>query len=218
MSSRHDRGHGHRHRDHYRNPTAFKAYVARLEGATRARWQKPVAVVRALGIRPGQTVAEIGAGPGYFTFRLAKAVGKKGRVLAAEVEPKMLEILRHRLERQRVTNVTPILGSQDDPRLPEGLADQILIVNTFHHFAAGEAYLRGLKRYLKPRGRLVTIDFHDRPRPVGPPVSETVSRDELVAVAKGAGYAVLAEHAFLEYQYFLVLAPHAAVSGRRRRS
>jgi len=192
--------------DHYGNPKDLAAYLTRLEGPERSKWQKPDAVVRALEVRPGQTIAEIGAGPGYFTLRIAKAVGKKGRILAAEVEPKMIALLRDRLARKKVTNVTPILGLPNDPLFPEGLADQILIINTFHHFPSGVAYLRGLKRFLKPKGRLINIDFHARELQVGPPVGEKISREAFINMAGKAGYAVVSEHSFLAYQYFLVLA------------
>lgn len=195
----------HEEHDPYRNPKDLKAYLARLEGSERAKWQKPEKVIRALGIKAGQTIAEIGPGPGYFTFRLAKAVGKQGRVLAAEVEPKLISILRERLEKKKVTNVTPVLGMQDNPLLPQGIADQILIVNTFHHFPQGLAYLRNLKRVLKPKGRLVNIDFHGGELPMGPPPEEKLSRDEFVTLAQKAGYKLTREHCFLDYQYFVTL-------------
>jgi len=199
----HEHAHG---RDHHGNPKDLEAYLARLEGPERTTWQQPDAVVRALAIRRGQTIAEIGAGPGYFTLRLAKAVGKNGRVLASEVEPKMIAVLRDRLVSKKVTNVTPVLGLPDNPLLPQGLADQILIVNTFHHLPNGVAYLRGLKRCLKPEGRIVNIDFHEWALPVGPSPSEKVSRAAFVAMAQKAGYAVAYEHPFLAHQYFVVLA------------
>ena len=210
--SHHESGHHHRpggpeHRDHYGNPKDLKAYLSRLEGPARTKWQKPDAVVRALGIKSGQTVAEIGAGPGYFTLRLAKAVGKKGRVLAVEVEPKMIAILRDRLERKKITNVTPILASQQDPRLPVGLADLVLIVNTFHHFPNGSAYMRALKTSLKSGARLVNVDFRDGDLPVGPPADHRLSRAAFLKLASKAGFTLATEHSFLPYQYFVELKP-----------
>ena len=213
-AAHHDHGSGHHHhpggpehRDHYGNPKDLKAYLKRLEGPARAGWQKPDAVVRALGLKPGQTVVEIGAGPGYFTLRLAKAVGKKGRVFAVEVEPKMIAILRDRLERKKIANVTPILASQHDPRLPGGLADLILVVNTFHHFPNGSAYMRVLKDSLKPGARLVNVDFREGELPVGPPAEHKLSRAAFLKFASKAGFTISTEHSFLPYQYFVELKP-----------
>jgi len=203
---RHHGAHHHDHnRDHYGNPKDLKAYLDRLEGPARKEWQKPDVVVRSLRLKPGQTVAEIGSGPGYFTLRLAKAVGKRGRVFAAEVEPKMIAILRDRLEQKKVTNVTPVLASQHDSHLPAGLADVVFIVNTFHHFPNGSAYLRALEACLMPDGRLVNIDFREGDLPVGPPADHKMSRADFLKLAKAVGFTLAAEHTFLPYQYFVEL-------------
>ena len=113
--------------------------VKRQLDPARAAWQKPDRVVEALGLRRGQVVAEIGSGPGYFTLRLARAVGPSGRVYAVDPEPAMLDALRARLRRDGVRNVTPILGLPDDPLLPSGAYRLALIVNAYHHFADGPA-------------------------------------------------------------------------------
>jgi ubiquinone/menaquinone biosynthesis C-methylase UbiE len=205
-SHRHYGAHHHDHnRDHYGNPRDLKAYLARLEGPARKEWQKPDSVVRSLCLRPGQTVVEIGPGPGFFTLRLAKAVGKRGRVFAAEIEPKMIAILRDRLEQKKVTNVTPVLASQHDPHLPAGLADVVFIVNTFHHVPNGSAYLRPLEACPMPGGRLVNIDFREGDLPVGPPADHKMSRADFLKLAKAVGFTLAAEHTFLPYQYFVEL-------------
>ncbi|MGH7267779.1 MAG: class I SAM-dependent methyltransferase, partial [Candidatus Rokuibacteriota bacterium] len=123
------------------NPRDLDACVRRLLGPGRARWQKPATVVRALGLRPGQTVGEIGAGPGYFTRRLARAVGPRGRVFAVDAEARMLELLVARLARPRDANVTPVLARDDDPLLPDGACDVLLLVNTYHHVPDGPRFL-----------------------------------------------------------------------------
>src|SRR5581483_8655559 len=115
------------------NPADLGACVRRLLGPGRGRWQKPDAVVRALGLRRGQVVGEVGAGPGYFTLRLARAVGRAGRVFAVDPEPRMLERLARRLGRARIRNVTPVAGRGDDPLLPDGTCDRIVLVNAYHH-------------------------------------------------------------------------------------
>jgi ubiquinone/menaquinone biosynthesis C-methylase UbiE len=210
------KGHGHRHghvhrHDHPRgahgNPEDLDRYVARMLDEERAAWQRPDEVVRALGLRPGDTVGEIGAGPGYFTLRLARAVGPSGRVLAVDVVPELMAVLRQRLEAAGLGNVTPILAEPRDPHLPEAGCDLVLVVDSFHHFPDGTAYLRGLASRLRPGGRIVNLDFHKREMPVGPPVENKVSREEFLAAAQEAGLAVVEEKDFLPYQYFLVLRP-----------
>jgi len=161
--------------------------------------------VRALSLRPGQTVCEIGAGPGYFAFRLARAVGRRGHVFAVDAEPRMLALLGVRLRRSRRRNITPILSLPNDPLLPRGACDLILMVNTYHHLAGGPAYLRRLARALRPRGRIVNIDFHRRETPVGPPLKHRVTREAFLRDARRAGLRLAGEFDLLPYQYFLVL-------------
>jgi cyclopropane fatty-acyl-phospholipid synthase-like methyltransferase len=201
-------GHGHDHRrDAHGNPVDLDRYVARMLDEERAAWQRPDDVVAALGLRPGDTVGEIGAGPGYFTLRLARAVGPSGRVLAVDVAPELMAVLRQRLEAAGLGNVTPILAEPQDPHLPEAGCDLVLVVDSFHHFPDGTAYLRGLASRLKPGGRIVNLDFHKREMSVGPPVEHKISREEFLATAREAGLVVVEEKDFLPHQYFLVLRP-----------
>jgi ubiquinone/menaquinone biosynthesis C-methylase UbiE len=106
-----------------------------------------------------------------------------------------------------VRNVTPIFGLPDDALLPEASCDRILIVDTYHHFTDGIAYLKRLKRALRPGGRIANIDFQKRELPVGPPVDHKIAKEDFVAQAERAGLAPVAEPTFLPYQYFVVLAP-----------
>ena len=194
---------GHEH-DRYRNPADLEDYLRRLEGSERAEWQKPDESVAALGLGPGDTACEIGAGPGYFALRLARAAG---HVFAVEVHPRMLEVLRERIAAARVSNLTPVFGLQDDPLLPPASCDLALIVNTFHHFPDGVLYLRRVARSLKPGGRVVNIDFHERELPVGPPPGHKLSREAFLRIAGEAGLRLHREHTFLPWQYFLELKP-----------
>lgn len=205
----HAHGHGHEHRDRYGNPEDLAAYLARQENPERAAWQRPAAVIRALGLRAGQVVADIGAGPGYFALRLARAVGPSGHVYAVEPEPVILDVLRDRIGAARARNVTPVLGRADDPLLPAGRCDVALIVDAYHHFPDGPAFLRRVARALRPNGRLVNIDFAKRETPVGPPVDHRVAREDFLRDARRAGLALVGEHDFLPHQYFLVLRPRA---------
>ncbi|BDG01774.1 class I SAM-dependent methyltransferase [Anaeromyxobacter oryzae] len=204
----HDHGAGHDHGgfDRHRNPEDFAAYLAKLEGEDRAGWQKPDEVVAALGLAHGQVACDAGAGPGYFTLRLARAVGPSGRVLAIDVEPRMLALLEARARAAGVSNVTPILATDGAPIPPEP-CHVVLVVNTFHHFPDGVATLRRLATRLAPGGRIVNVDFHPGSLPVGPPPELKISRDDFLAAAREAGLRLVDERTFLPYQYFLALAP-----------
>jgi len=175
-----------------------------MEAPDRDTWQKPEEILRALKLRPGQVAGDIGAGPGYFSLRLAHEVGAHGAVFAVDVETRILDVLRNRIEKAGLSNVAPILGLPSDPLLPLGVCDLILVVDTFHHFPNGVAYLRRLSRSLREGGHLVNIDYHRRELPVGPPVEHKVSREDFLVQAQKAGLALMGEHTFLPYQYFLV--------------
>jgi len=201
-------GPGHRHG----TLPDLATYLERLEGRDRAAWQQPDRVVRALALRPGETVCDVGAGPGYFALRLARAVGPLGTVYAIDVERRMLEVLRDRLRVSGIDNVRPLLARGERGAVPPRPCDVVLVVNTFHHFPDGAGYLRRLAGRLAPGGRIVGIDFHKRTMPVGPPRGHTVSRAEFLEAARDGGLRLVMEHRFLPYQYFLELAP-----ARRRR-
>lgn len=204
-------GHGHGEdgpgRDRHGNPEDLAAYLEKLEGPDRAAWQRPDEVVAALGLREGAVACDTGAGPGYFTLRVARAVGPAGRVHAVDVEPRMIALLRERASAAGLENVHPLLAAEGEPPLPPEPCDVILLVNTFHHFHDGPATLRALASRLAPGGRLVNVDFHDGELPVGPPPDHRISREAFLASARAAGLEVVEEQRFLPYQYFLALRP-----------
>jgi ubiquinone/menaquinone biosynthesis C-methylase UbiE len=200
----------HEARDRHGNPADLEAYLRKMESPERAEWQRPDAVVRALGLKRGQSVCEVGAGPGYFSLRLAKAVGPRGTVFAVEVEPRILEVLRGRIAQAGARNVVPILGLEDDPLVPPGSCDLVLMVDAIHHIQGRPAFLRRLARALRPGGRVALIDFHKRELPVGPPVDHKLAREELLREIRAAGLALVSEPDFLPYQYFLILEPGRA--------
>jgi predicted methyltransferase len=189
------------------NPADIDSYVAHLVDPARDAWQKPAEVVAALGLRRGDTACDVGAGPGYFTLRLAEAVGAGGRVYAVDVEPAILGALRDRVARSTLRNVLPVLALPDDPLLPPAVCDVVLIVDTYHHFPDGPAYLRRLAGSLRPGGRIVNIDYHKRPTPVGPPLDHRIAREDFLAQARAAGLAVTSESDLLPHQYFVTLRP-----------
>jgi SAM-dependent methyltransferase len=194
-----------RGRDQYRNPADLDAYIAAQEEPGRDRWQKPDQVLKALAIRSGQTICDIGAGPGYFALRAARLVGPRGRVFAVDVEPKILNALRARIETSGIENITPVLGLGGNPLLPAATCDLILIVDSYHHFQDRPRYLRRLVAALAPAGRVANIDFHKRATPLGPPMEHRLAREEFLRDAAAAALDVEQEPTFLENQYFVIL-------------
>jgi ubiquinone/menaquinone biosynthesis C-methylase UbiE len=130
-----------------------------LERPEREDEEQPSKAIRALNIKAGQVVADVGAGSGYYTVRLAKQVGPIGRVFATDIQPEMLSLLKKRLSRERLENVELVLSTDVDPRLPEGQLDLILMVDVYHELARPQEVLRKLRAALKPDGRLVLIEF-----------------------------------------------------------
>ena len=180
------------------------AYIARLEDPKRDAYQKPEEVVKALSIKEGEVIADIGAGSGYFTFRLARPVGEKGRVYAVDVSPDMIRHLNRRVRDLKVGNVVTILCAPDDPLLCDGSVDRFFICDTWHHIEGHAKYLALMKKMLKPGGQVIMVDFKKTKTPVGPPMEIRIDRDDLVREMETNGFQVAAEHTFLEYQYFLV--------------
>ena len=180
------------HHDHFGNPEHFADYLKRLEEPARAEWQKPAEVLRALRLQPADLVADIGAGTGYFALPLAAQVR---HVVAVEVEPRLLERLVRHVAETGVINVTPLLALPGDPLLPPLAFDLAVIVDTYHHFPDGPAYLRKLATALRPGGRVANIDFREHKTP----------REQFLRDAGAAGLHLIEEHQFLPQQYFLVL-------------
>jgi ubiquinone/menaquinone biosynthesis C-methylase UbiE len=187
------------------NPPDVARMVRRQLQRGRASWQKPERVLSALGLRRGQVVADVGAGPGFWTIPLARRVGRRGHVFALDPEPAALDVLRRRVAKAGVRNVTPVLNDDRAPMLPEAACDLAVIVNVYHHFAEPARFLRHIARSLKRGGRLVNIDWADRDTPKGPPAHRRIAPAVFLRHARRAGLELVAEHRFLPYQYFLVL-------------
>ena len=175
-----------------------------FDDPARDQWQKPHEVIQALRLAPDATVADIGAGTGYFAARLAHMT-PKGRVFAVDIEPDMVRYLSERAQREKVSNLQAVLGKPDDPRLPEKV-DRVLLVDTYHHIDQRVAYFRRLRDSLKPGGEVAIIDFTAQ-SPVGPPPAARISAQQVRAEMQQAGYTLAAQHAFLPHQYFLVFKP-----------
>jgi len=130
-----------------------------LDRPEREEEEAPSKAVALLQLRPGDVVADVGAGSGYMTVRLARAVGPTGRVLAVDIQPEMIERLTDRVHREMLTNVTAVLGAADDPKLPPGSVDLELMVDVYHELASPQRMLQHLRAALKPGGRLVLLEY-----------------------------------------------------------
>ena len=130
-----------------------------LDRENRDAVQKPTHVLDVLAIAEGQTVADIGCGSGYFTMHLARRVGSRGRVYATDLQPEMLALLKKKTDAQHVTNVVPILATEDDAKLPKGVLDLALLVDVYHELGKPPVTLAQLKDALKPDGRLALVEY-----------------------------------------------------------
>jgi arsenite methyltransferase len=158
----------------------------------------------ALGVKPGEVIADIGAGSGYFTFRLAHHVGDRGKVYAVDVSPDMIRHVNRRIRELKTTNVVSILADPDDPLLPDGSVNRFFFSDSWHHIENQTNYLSLVKKMLKPGGEIIMIDFHKKELPVGPPVQMKIAREDLIKQMEINGFRLAKEHTFLPYQYFLV--------------
>lgn len=176
-----------------------------LEPPDREAWQKPDQVMDALHVAEGTVVADLGAGGGWFTVRLARRVGQNGRVYAVDVQRLMKEAIERRVQREGYTNVTTILGDSDDPRLPsDGRTDAVLIVDAFPEMENPVLVLQNVSRTLKPRGRIGIIDYRPGEGGPGPRAEDRVPPSVVVKDAAAAGLKLVEQHTFLPYQYFLI--------------
>jgi ubiquinone/menaquinone biosynthesis C-methylase UbiE len=181
-----------------------KAYIAYLEDPQRDVYQKPHEVIMALGLREGETVADIGAGSGYFTFRLASPVGEKGRIYAVDTSPDMIMHMNRRIRDMKLRNIVTVLSAPDDPLLMDGSIDRFFICDTWHHIQNQAQYLALMKKMLKPGGQVIMIDFQKVELPVGAPMEMKIAREDLVRQMESNGFKLVKEHTFLPYQYFLI--------------
>ena len=177
-------------------PASAEEYARILEDPQRDAWQKPHEVMTALDLKPAETVADIGAGSGYFTRRFALHAGK---VYAVDIDAKLLE----NAMKGAPKNVEAILAAPDDPKLPPASVDTIFFCDVLHHISNRAAYYPKLTTALRPGGRIVIIDFYKKPLPVGPPESMKISEEQMTGELKAAGFRKTKRFELLPYQYFL---------------
>ncbi len=188
-------------------------WVNVFDDTARGAWQRPAELVAALDIRPGQAVADIGAGTGYFNRHFARAVGDSGRVFAADLEPGLIAHMTERARAEGTPQVRPILAGADDPHLPAGL-DLVFLCNTYHHIDGRRFYFDRLRTRLRAGGRLVIVDFRPGDLPVGPPPDHKLAPDQVAAELDAAGYALADSLDLLPYQYVLIFRPVTAPGDR----
>ena len=178
-----------------------------LERSERESEEHPDDALDALNIKPGMVVADVGAGVGYITTRLAKRVGPSGRVYATDIQPEMLARLRERLDHEHISNVEPVLSSQADPKLPAGKIDLILMVDVYHELTQPQRMLRKMKEALKPDGRLVLIEYRkeDPTIPIRPEHKMSVA--EVKTEVEAEGYRLAEVLRNLPRQNIFVFAP-----------
>lgn len=182
-------------------------WVKRFDDPARDEWQRPEEVIRFLAIDPGTTVADIGAGTGYFSVRLAGAVGGAGKVWAVDIEPSLVEHIAQRARDAGLGQVEPLLAEPDDPKLAADTVDLVFVCDTWHHIDDRLGYLDRLAGALRSSGRLAILDFREGELPVGPPPGHKLSREAVLAELEEAGWSLRQESDVLPYQYLLVFTP-----------
>lgn len=176
-------------------------WVKTFDDPGRDGWQMPSRVIDALQLKKGQVVADIGAGTGYFSTRLAKSAAAP-KVYAVDIEPSMVAHLTERAKGEGLPNMSAVLAGADTANLPEPV-DVVLMVDTFHHIPNRAAYFTALKAKLKPGGRVAIVDFR-KDAPQGPPVEFRFTPDQITAELAQAGFHLQSAHDFLPQQLFLV--------------
>jgi 2-polyprenyl-3-methyl-5-hydroxy-6-metoxy-1,4-benzoquinol methylase len=181
----------------------FDTLVARFEDPSRAEWQKPEAVIENLGPLERKTVADIGAGTGYFAFPIAK---KATNVIAIDIDQRFLDYIEHKKQKQKIgANIETRLTAPDSPGLKTSEADVVLMVDTYHHIENRIAYLKKLKNTIRKGGVLVIVDFKkETPPPPGPPAELRLAQEHVELELKSAGFTTIsADRDLLPYQYVI---------------
>jgi ubiquinone/menaquinone biosynthesis C-methylase UbiE len=178
-----------------------------LEGPDRDAWQRPDQIMDALQIGENSVVADLGAGGGWFTVRLALRVRPNGHVYAEDIQPEMKDAIERRMQRESLKNVTTTLGTPDDPKLPRGALDAVLIVDAYHEIEHPIALLKNVRTSLKPTGVLGIINFKKDGGGPGPDMDLRVDAEKVIADAAAAGLELRKRETFLRYQYMLTFGP-----------
>jgi ubiquinone/menaquinone biosynthesis C-methylase UbiE len=175
-----------------------------LDRNERVNEEEPDIALDAIKLVRGSTVADVGAGSGYMTVKMAKRVGPSGRVYANDIQPEMLALLRERLTREKVTNVETVLGTFDDPKLPAGAIDLILMVDVYHEFSEPQKMLQRMRENLKPGGRLVLLEYRKEDPAVPIKFEHKMSVAEAKMEVEAEGYKLSKVDEVLPRQHILI--------------
>jgi cyclopropane fatty-acyl-phospholipid synthase-like methyltransferase len=176
-----------------------------LERPEREAEEEPSRAIEALELRAGMTVADVGAGSGYYTVRMARKVGAEGRVYATDIQVGMLSLLQRRAQQEQLQNIVPVLGAADDPKLPPGALDLALMVDVYHELSSPQAFVRRLREALKPEGRLVLIEFRKEDPRVPIREEHKMSVDQVRQELSADGYTIEKVIDTLPWQHIIVL-------------
>lgn len=197
---------GHAHHDHRGGmPHRFEHaddWVKDFDDPARDAWQRPDDVIAALGLRAGMTVADVGAGTGYFAVRLARAL-PSGQVIATDIEPDMVRYLTERAQREGLPNLCAVRAAADEPNLTAGSIDRILVVDVWHHLGDRAHYAAGLAAALRPGGQLAVVDFTAEATH-GPPPAHRLTPEAIVADLQAAGLEASVSPTRLPQQYIVI--------------
>jgi predicted methyltransferase len=177
--------------------------LGQLEGSDRDAYQRPDQIMDALQIGEGSVVADLGAGGGWFTVRLARRVGPNGRVYAEDIQKQMIEAIDRRVQRERLPWVKTVLGTPTDPKMPAGSLDAVLIVDAYHEVEQPVTLLRNIAKSLKPGGTIGIVNYKKDGGGPGPAMEERVDAEKVIADARAAGLELRKRENFLRYQYLL---------------
>ena len=162
-------------------------------------------MLQALGVKPGQTVCDMGCGNGFYTLQLARLVGPRGCVYAVDIQPEMLQMLARNAAEARLANIRPVLGTPIDPRLPAGAIDMMLCVDVYHEFSHPEAMLGKIKESLAPDGLLVLVEFRGEDPAVPIKPLHKMTKAQVRAELEPAGFEMVREFDRLPWQHLLFL-------------
>jgi ubiquinone/menaquinone biosynthesis C-methylase UbiE len=180
----------------------IEKWVKIFEDPERDKWQEPEEVLKNLNLKPGDIIADIGAGTGYFTRRIAVAVGPTGKALGLDIENSMVKYMREDAEKLNLNNYVARVIKTDDPELPPNSVDVIFLCNTYHHIENRVEYFNNVSKSLKTKGRIVIVDYYKN-TDFGPPRDHKMAKEVVLREMKQAGYELKKDLKFLPHQYYL---------------
>lgn len=181
-----------------------------LENPRRIQAQQPDRVIEAFGVRNGESIADIGAGTGFYAFRLAEKVGVEGKVFAVEIQDELLKFISENMERENVKNIVLVKSSESNPNLPPQSCDKILVANSYYYFKEPVKFMSHLRKAIKPEGRVAIIDL-DATKRTKKPLNKAINKhreiltaDQLIDEMKQAGFQFIESFDFHDKRFFLV--------------